>query len=201
MHNLIQYGNFKPIGRVKNKKQIILCHSSREATNYLASLSFRFNSKFDRIPHFFIDKAGETFQLMNENSFSNFFSDNQINQQSIIIVLENLGWLEKKPLTSDYINWIGSIYSGKVFEKKWRDYFFWDPYPEHQINRLSELCISICEEMKIDKKCTGHNTKIEGIKNFEGIVSKSNYDSRYTDLSPSFNFENFLKKVEHERIL
>ena len=201
MYNIIQYGDFKPLGKVKKKKQIVLCHSSREANDYLASLSYRMNSKFEKIPNFLIKKNGEVFQLLQSVGYSNFFYDSKINQQSIIIVLENLGWLEKKPLSNDYINWIGSIYTGKAYEKKWRDYFFWDPYTEHQINQLTEICVSLCDEFQIDKKCSGHNTKIEGIKNFEGIVSRSNYDSRYTDLNPSFNFENFLKKIEHERIL
>jgi hypothetical protein len=52
-------------------------------------------------------------------------------------------------------------------------------------------------ELNISKMCVGHNTKIEGIKNFEGIVSRSNFDSKYTDLNPSFNFETFTNLIEH----
>jgi N-acetyl-anhydromuramyl-L-alanine amidase AmpD len=201
MDKIHQYGKFKPKGKTKQKSQIILCHSSREAEEYLASLQFRHNGKFDRIPNFFISKTGEVFQFLDEQFYTNFFNDNSINQKSIIIVLENLGWLEKKPLSNSYINWKGSIYKDKVFEKKWRDYFFWDPYTDHQVDVLSDLCLKICDDMSIEKKCSGHNTKIDGIKNFEGIVSRSNYDSRFTDLNPSFNFEKILKKLDHERVL
>jgi N-acetyl-anhydromuramyl-L-alanine amidase AmpD len=188
------YGKFKPKGKTKQKSQIVLCHSSREAEEYLASLQFRYNGNFDRIPAFFISKSAQVYQFLPENSYSKFFNDEKVNQKSIFIVLENLGWLEKKPLSNSYINWKGSIYNDKVFEKKWRDYFFWDPYPDQQVDVLSELCEYICDEMNIEKKCSGHNTKIDGIKNFEGIVSRSNYDSRFTDLNPSFNFEKLLKK-------
>jgi N-acetyl-anhydromuramyl-L-alanine amidase AmpD len=188
------YGKFKPKGKTKQKSQIVLCHSSREAEEYLASLQFRYNGNFDRIPTFFISKSAQVYQFLPENSYSKFFNDEKVNQKSIFIVLENLGWLEKKPLSNSYINWKGSIYNDKVFEKKWRDYFFWDPYPDQQVDVLSELCEYICDEMNIEKKCSGHNTKIDGIKNFEGIVSRSNYDSRFTDLNPSFNFEKLLKK-------
>jgi len=43
----------------------------------------------------------------------------------------------------------------------------------------------------------GHNTRFEGVENFEGIVSKSNFDGKYTDLNPSFNFENFVKLIQN----
>ena len=36
------------------------------------------------------------------------------------------------------------------------------------------------------------------IENFEGIVTKSNYLSEITDLSPAFNFELFSKLLENE---
>jgi N-acetyl-anhydromuramyl-L-alanine amidase AmpD len=158
------------------------------------------NGKYQKIPHYLISKNGEIYQLQQNNKFSNFFEDEKLNQNSIVVMLENLGWLERIPLSSDYINWKGSIYRGDVFEKKWRDYFFWDPYTKKQIDVLGELCNKICEESEIPKVCSNHNTKIEGIKNFEGIISKSNLDSRYTDLNPSFDFEQFLKKLEHEQL-
>lgn len=201
MHKIYQHGKFIPEGKSRKKTQIILCHSSREAEEYLTSLEFRYNGKYNRIPNYFITKNGDVLQLLSDLEYTQFFYDINVSQRSIVISLENLGWLEKKPLSNDYINWKGNIYSGRVYEKKWRDYFFWDPYLENQIDVLSYLCLDLCDKLKIGKKCTGHNTKIEGIKNFEGIVSRSNYDSRFTDLSPSFNFDILLKKLEHERIL
>jgi len=200
MHQTYLYKEFKSEGTNKKKTQIIMCHTSREADEYLASLKFRYNGKFNKIPHYIIKKDGEVLHLLHNDKYSNFFDENKINQNSIIISLENLGWLERKPLSNDYINWKGSIYNGEVYEKKWRDYFFWDLYTEQQINSLTETCLNLCYELGINKKCSGHNTKLDGIINFEGIVSRSNFDSRYTDLSPAFNFEKFLKKIEHEYI-
>jgi N-acetyl-anhydromuramyl-L-alanine amidase AmpD len=110
-----------------------------------------------------------------------------------------MGWLEKKPLSNDYINWKGSIYKGQIFEKKWRDFFFWQPYTNSQIESAAKLCIKLSEELSIEKRCLGHNTKIEGAESFDGIISRSNLDSRYTDLSPSFNFEIFTKHIENEQ--
>ena len=197
---MLAHKEFKGDGIHKKKTQIILCHTSREANDYLTSLKIRFNHKYNKIPHYLITKEGISEQLLGNNKFSSIFKDERVNKNSIIITLENLGWLERKPLSSDYINWDGTIYKGEVYEKKWRDYFFWDLYTEEQMNSLSILINSLCDELDIPKRCTGHNTKIDGIINFEGIISRSNLDTRFTDLSPSFNFEKLLKSMEHEQI-
>lgn len=200
MLDLKPYGNFKPIGKQKKKKQIILCHSSREAEEYLASLEFRYNGRFDKIPNFIVKSDGQVIELMTTSCYSNFFDESDINRNSVIIVLENLGWLEKKPLKDYYINWKGSIYKGQVFEKKWRDFFFWHPYTESQIESTAWLCNKLIEELSIERKLLGHNTKVDGILEFEGIISRSNIDLRFTDLNPSFNFETFTKYFENEQL-
>ena len=194
-----KYGDFESVGNQKEKKQIILCHTSREVKEYLASLQFRYNSKYDKIPNYVVTRDGRVLQLLDDTSYSNFFSDPQINKNSVIVCLENLGWLEKKPLTNYYINWKGSIYNQQVYEKKWRDFYFWHPYTDRQLETTAGLCKQIMKSLQIDKSCVGHNTKIEGIKKFEGISSRSNYDVIYTDLSPSFNFVNFIKLLENEQ--
>jgi N-acetyl-anhydromuramyl-L-alanine amidase AmpD len=197
MFNIEKYGKFKSLGKQKKKKQIILCHSSREIDEYLTSIKYRFNSNFDRIPNYVITKEGQVLQLLSNDGHTNFFTDININRNSIIICLENLGWLEKKPLTNYYINWKGSIYNQQVYEKKWRDFFFWEPYTLSQINSTAELCNHLINEVKIKRQCVTHNTKIDGIVNFDGIVSRSNFDSKYTDLNPSFNFETFVKLIKN----
>lgn len=199
MLNIQKFGNFKPSGRQKRKKQIILCHTSREVQEYLASLKHRYNGEYDKIPHYIITRKGEILQLLDDNTYSNYFDDETINKNSIVISLENLGWLEKKPLTNYYINWKGSIYNERVFEKKWRDFYFWQPYTTIQTEMVAELSKHLLETFKIEKRCIGHNTKFVGVSSYEGIVSKSNYDSSHTDLNPSFNFEEFKKYLENEQ--
>ena len=200
MLEIKKYGNFKSLGKQKVKKQIILCHTSREVDKYLTSLQFRYNGKYDKVPHFVITKEGEILQLLPELGYSNFFSKSELNKNSIFICFENLGWLEKKPLSQEYINWEGSIYNEKVYEKKWRDFFFWDPYTDKQVEQASKLCSQLIENLHLNKRCVGHNTKIDGIEKFEGVTSKSNYDQRFTDLNPSFKFENFIKLIENEQL-
>jgi N-acetyl-anhydromuramyl-L-alanine amidase AmpD len=199
MVNFEKHGNFKSVGKYKQKTQIILCHTSREVEEYLASLNFRYNAKYDKIPNYVITREGKILQLLSDQGYGNFFDDHITNKLSIFVMLENLGWLEKKPLSNHYINWKGSIYNEQVYEKKWRDFYFWQPYTPQQIKMSAELCKHLTETLQIEKTCVGHNTKVDGIENFEGICSRSNYDSNYTDLNPSFNFETFIKFLENEQ--
>ena len=199
MLNIQKYGEFKPTGNQKKKKQIILCHTSREVGEYLSSLKFRYNGSFDRIPNYVVTREGKVLQLLSNTSHTNYFPDENVNRNSVIICLENLGWLEKKPLSNSYINWKGSIYNQQVYEKKWRDYFFWQPYTTSQLKSTADLCNQLIQTLRIENRCIGHNTKVEGITNYEGIVSKSNFNSNFTDLNPSFNFEAFRKLLENEQ--
>jgi N-acetyl-anhydromuramyl-L-alanine amidase AmpD len=197
MIDVVKYGEFKPTGKQKKKKQIILSHTSRDVKNYLMSLKYRYNGKYDKIPNYVINREGKILKLLNDNEHSNYFPDTNINRNSIIICLENLGWMEKEPLKNSHINWIGNIYKEKIYEKKWRDYFFWQPYTEIQMENTSELCKKLIKELSINKECVGHNTKINGVERYEGIVTKSNFDIEFTDVSPAFNFEQFIKLIEN----
>jgi N-acetyl-anhydromuramyl-L-alanine amidase AmpD len=198
MIDIIKYGEFKSVGKQKKKHQIILTHTSRNINDYLQSLKFRFNGDFKRIPNYIITREGKILQLLENSEHSEYFKDSNVNRNSIIISLENLGWLQKEPLTTRYINWIGDIYNGNVFEKKWRDYFFWQPYTEEQMINVSSLCVDLINKMMIDKQVIEHNTIISGVEKIKGIVTKSNFDVLYTDLNPSFNFNELLKNIENE---
>jgi hypothetical protein len=162
------------------------------------SLKYRFNGKYDKIPNYIIDKEGKILETLSPEKYSKSFNNKNIDSKSIIISLENLGWLEKEPLKKGYINWIGNIYKGEVFERKWRDYLYWDKYTSEQTNSCIFLCKKLIQEFTIGKKFVGHNTKINGIEKFEGIVTRSNYFTETTDLNPSFDFEYFLKNIEDE---
>ena len=171
--------------RSKKKNQIILTHTSRDVEEYLTSLKYRMNGKFNRVPHYVISKEGTVIKLLKDEAYSNYFQEINVNRNSIIVCLENLGWLEKVPLKDYYTNWIGNIYSGEVVEKKWRDYFIWQPYTTEQMNSLVELCEKLMKQFKIDNKFVGHNTKVPGVKKYNGIVTRSNLDRKSTRLNSS----------------
>lgn len=197
MSIIIEHENIKASGKCEKKSQIILVHTNREFEKYLQSLKTRYNGNYDKIPHYIIDRNGDTYKLLGDTEYSNISKKTQINKKSIFISLENLGWLEKEPLKDHYINWIGDIYKGSVFKKKWRDYYFWQPYTEEQINSLYLLTKDLTEKFDIEFNIVGHNTFINGVEKYGGIVSRSNFSNRYTDVNPSFDFELFLKKIEN----
>ena len=200
MFEVIKYGNFKPTGKQKKKHQIILANTSRDVADYLNMLKYRYNGKYKKIPNYIISREGRILQTLSNIEHSSYFEEPNINRNSIIIVLENLGWLKKEPLKDYYVNWIGDIYKGKVYEKKWREYFFWQPYTEEQMSSLVFLCKKLFKENDIKPQIIGHNTKINGIERYEGVVTKSNFYIESTDVTPSFNFEEFLKNIEDEQL-
>jgi hypothetical protein len=201
MDKITENINLNFIGKNNKKKQIVLANTKRNLHDYISNLKYRLNGKFDRLPHFIISKSGEIIRTLPDKAYSNYFSKESVNKNSIVIVLENLGWLEKIPLSNKYINWINDIYIGEIYERKWRDYFFWEPYTDEQIKSCAELCVFLSSKYSINKRCVGHNTKVDGVERFEGITSKSNFDSKFTDLSPAFDFEKFLKYIENEQLV
>jgi hypothetical protein len=186
------------IGKEENKKQIILTHTSRKADDYLIGLRYRHNKRYNKLPHYIITNEGIVLQTMDDENYGRFFNNPTYDKQSIIVSLENLGWLEKEPLKKHHINWIGSIYKGKVFDKKWRDYFFWEQYKKVQLDITAKLCKDISRKFKFEPICIGHNTKTNHMETFSGIISRSNIDEDSTDLSPAFDFDYFIKKLEDE---
>jgi len=186
------------VGIENKKNQIILTHTSRNVKEYLTSLKYRHNKKYNKVPHFIITREGRVLQTLDTEKYSKFLNDIKYDRQSIIICLENLGWLEKEPLKNYHINWIGSIYKEKVLDKKWRDYFFWEPYTKIQLEKTAELCKKLSNEYSINLTCIGHNTKTSRMETFNGILTRSNIDDDSTDVSPAFDFEYFIKQLENE---
>ena len=89
-------------GKQKKKKQIILTNTGRDVEEYLTSLKYRMNGKFKRIPHYIVTKDGKIIQTLPDEAYSNYFTEPNVNRNSIIISFENLGWLEKVPLKDFY---------------------------------------------------------------------------------------------------
>jgi N-acetyl-anhydromuramyl-L-alanine amidase AmpD len=199
MLKITNYDGFKPLGKQKNKNKIILINTFRDIKGYLVSLKYRHNGEYDKIPNYVITKKGEILRLLGDTGYSNLFDDKLLKYNSIVIAIENLGWLEKNQDRAMNINWIGDIYNGEPYYKKWRDYDFWDVYTDAQMNSLASLCSEICDRMKINKKFIGHNIKTDINSKFNGILSRSNIYKSYTDVSPSFDIKLFEKKLENDR--
>lgn len=160
--------------------------------DYLNSVLYRNNGDYDKVPNFVISRNGDVYKLLPDNAYTNFFKKTDMNKNSVIITLENLGWLEKIPIETGFVNWIGDIYNGDIYEKKWRDYFYWQPYTQDQINSCIDVIREVTNSLNINQKFIGHNTKIDYAEKYEGVITYSNFSMEVTSLSPAFDFK-FLK--------
>ena len=194
---LIEY---KDLSKNDKKSQIILADTKRPYKNYIQSLINRYNKNNPYLPNYVINKNGEIFMVSEPNKYSKYMGDESLDKNSIVIVLENLTWLKKIPIEPHHLNWIGDIYKEGIYERKWRGYFFWEPYTDNQMESLIELTLYLCEMFSIPPTCIGHNVKLDGIEKFEGIITRSNFTTDSTDLSPAFNFEQFKKILENEPV-
>jgi len=174
------------------KTQIFLYDTQRRSDDFIMKLKYRNNGKYDDIPHYIITKTGKVLKIFDGNYNSKTFGIREDNKQ-IKIALENLGWLNKNTITGVLYNWIGDPYRGEPHIKKWRNYYFWDPYTEEQLKALVELCKDICKEYNIPYQTVPSQGYLSNAIKFMGIVCKSNFLNIYTDINPSFNFNIFYK--------
>jgi len=181
-----------------NKTQIILCHTSRPLSYFNNSLKYRLGGKYTRVPTYTVSKSGKVIQNFNPQYYSDFFGVNEVDKYSIIICLENLGWLKYNTLNNKYVNWIGDIYKGEVYQKRWRDKSFWSMYPDKQLRTCAKLIKELCSEHDIPLEMVGHNVKIDGVISFSGVTARSNYSEYWTDLSPSFDFKKLKTYIDEE---
>ena len=185
------------------KKQIVIGHTNNNNMNHIKSWLFRYNGMYKKTAPFTITKSGEIYNHFNPKYQSDYFDDIPLNSKTIVILLENEGWLKKNGKRNEYVSWIGDIYKepDNVVEKKWRDYNYWAPYTEEQMESTIGLVYDLCDEFYIPLNVIGHNTKIDELDDYSGILYKSNIDKFNTDLSPAFDFKLFKEKIEKNKIL
>jgi N-acetyl-anhydromuramyl-L-alanine amidase AmpD len=185
----IQYN----IKKKKTKKtQIFLYDTGRRIDDFLMKLKYRNNGKYDDIPHYIVTKQGVILEIFDTEYSSKTFGTKQDNKL-IKIALENLGWLNKNTITGVLYNWIGDPYRGDPYIKKWRNYYFWDPYSKEQLNSLVDLCKELSKKHLIPYQTVPSQGYLSNVIKFTGIVCKSNFLNIYTDINPSFNFNIFYK--------
>jgi N-acetyl-anhydromuramyl-L-alanine amidase AmpD len=181
--------------RKYNKTQILLYDTKRRIDDFIKMLKYRREGKYEDIPHFCITKTGKIYKLIEPDYMTKTFGDTSVDKKQIKIAIENLGWLNKNTIMGTYSNWINDIYRGEPHLRGWRGYFYWDTYSKEQLNALADLCLLLCAHYDIPYQSFPSSGFFENAKNFNGIVSKSNFSDIYTDINPSFNFNIFEENV------
>jgi uncharacterized UPF0160 family protein len=188
--------NYIPIET--DKTQIVIGHTFNSDMKHFLGWNKRYNGKYKKTAAFTIDAAGFVYKHFEPKYSSEFLDTDELNNKSIVILLENNGWLVKDVEKNEYITWIGNIYNKPIdiSEKRWRNYKYWDKYTDEQFESALELVNMLCEQFNIPKTVLAHNTKIDNFLDYKGVIYKSNLEKHYTDLSPSWNYEEFKHKLE-----
>ncbi len=195
--NIYKVDNFYKVKY--DKTQIILGGSLRKENFHINRLKHKDGGKSKSFCTYSIDREGNVFQHYDPKYYSDFMGDKNIDKKSISIVLENMGMLFYDYETSKYLNWILDECSEEfMYERKWNGHTYWEQYSEEQFNSTVELIKFLIKEFDIELDCLGFNVFYENTLNYEGIVTRSNYNSDYSDLNPSFDFKLFLEELEIE---
>ena len=179
------------------KKQIVIGNTNNHNMKHYIGWVNRYNAKYKKTAAFTIDVDGIVFKHFEPRYQSEYFNDLEQNNKSIIILLENDGWLTKNVEKNSFLSWLGYIYKEQdIFEKKWRAHNYWAQYRKEQIDSAVNLVKDLCDEFYIPLTAMTHNVKMNDLENYSGILYKSNIEMCYTDLTPAFDFEYFINNIE-----
>lgn len=187
--------NYYPVKNIK--KQIIFANTFNTEMKHVMGWKHRLNGKNKKTAHFTISESGEIFEHFNSEYQSEFFNDKEIDSKTIVILIENLGWLQKDE-KNEYITIYGDIYNNleNVLTKRWREHEFWVKYTDNQLVSALELVKQLSDEFFIPKTIFGHNTKVEDLHDYQGSLYKSNLEKHYSDLTPAWDYKGFKLKLE-----
>ena len=181
------------------KKLIVVGHTNNRDMRHFTGWLHRYNKKYKKTAAFTISTNGVIHRHFNPKYQSRFFNNLELDNKSIVILLENDGWLIKDVVKNEFITWVGDTYSGpkEIIEKNWRGHSYWSPYTKEQIFSVKRLIEMLCKEFFIPLNVINHNTKIDSLFD-ETIIYKSNLNKHYTDLSPAWGFLEFKDIIENK---
>jgi hypothetical protein len=181
------------------KTQIVLGHTSNHDMNHFVGWVNRLNGYYNKTAAFTIDAAGFIYKHFDPKYQSNYFVDKSLNDKSIVILLENDGWVENN-VNNELISWNGDIYKGinSFIDIKWRGHEKWCTYSEEQLNSVSELIKELGDNFNIPLKPISHNTKLEGVNYDENVLYQSNLDKNCTSLSPAWDCIKLKKIIKNK---
>lgn len=194
----LEENNYIPVECIKT--QIILGDTFNHNMRHYKSWKNRYNGSYKKTAPFTIATDGTIYKHFDPKYQSRYFGELERDAKSILILLENDGWLTKDLEKNRYNTWIGDIYnrSELVFKKKWRLFEYWSPYTREQFESAVVLVKSLCDDFYIPTQVMSHNTKVDNLTEFNGVLYKSNFEKHFTDLNPSWRFDEFKNKIEEK---
>jgi N-acetyl-anhydromuramyl-L-alanine amidase AmpD len=195
--HILTKNNF--INQKSEKKKIVLVNSFSRDMKFFNGWLLRRNKNYKKVTPYTVDRDGTIYEHYDPKYHSTFLKLDSLDKETIPITIVNQGWLKKDSLTNKYKDWVGNIYKGDdVVNKEWRGHYMWAPYTKKQMESVGNLVDYLCENYKIERNSLSHNVMFEHAPSFNGVLSRSNFSRRYTDISPSFRFEYIDNKLLKE---
>jgi N-acetyl-anhydromuramyl-L-alanine amidase AmpD len=179
------------------KRVIILGNSFSMNMKHYIGWKLRNNGQHKNTAPYTIDIHGEIFEHFNPKYYSKFLNFETIDKVAIPIIIENEGYLVKDG--ENYKDFIGRKYFREVSdieEKKWRTHTYWAPYTKEQLESAISLVNELRTKFDIGGVVMGHNTKDDDIYNINGVTYRSNYNSCFTDINPTWDFKEFKERLD-----
>jgi len=178
------------------KHSIVLGNSFSMNMKHYYGWVFRNNGEHKKTAPYTIDIHGEIFEHYDSKYYSNFIDVEMVDKHIIPIFIENEGYLTQ--YGKKYKDFIGREYfrDDEVVVRKWRNHTHWAPYSKEQVNSAVWLVNHLKTKFNIGGEVISDNTKHDNIYNMSGVMYRSNYNSYYTDISPSWDSIKFKEKLE-----
>jgi N-acetyl-anhydromuramyl-L-alanine amidase AmpD len=180
------------------KKTNIVLHSSFSRTRYTFTADQKDETHLmknweimadKRGGHYVVSRDGTIYKCFEEESWAYHAGHgkkfNDINRSSIAIFLANESYLEKE--NNKYyafgFNKPYNMYSGKVFNLKFKGYEYWADFEEPQIYALVELIKDICDRNKMNLNMSKDTTVFnESLAAKASVVSCANINKNSRSL-------------------
>jgi N-acetyl-anhydromuramyl-L-alanine amidase AmpD len=197
----LQANNY--IKNSKKKEVIVLGNTFNTDMKHFIGWETRYGGNYTKTAHYTVTREGKIYEHFKPEYSSTYLNDLFFNDRSIIILVENEGWVDTNNEQNEFLTWFGDIYktTDNVVNKQWRNHYHWAPYTINQLNSVVELSRMLCSDFQIPRCVASSNTKMDSVDNYSGVLYKSNISGKYTDLSPAWLSEHFkfkLEKNEHE---
>lgn len=175
------------------KSQIVIGFSLREGHNHILRLQSKEYGKSKKWNTYTISREGIIYQHFNPKKHSDFLGIKAADIKIISIVLENTGYLVRDN-DGQYVNLLNEICDAdRVTMKKWDVFNYWEIFSEEQIMALVELCNYLTIEFNIPNECIEFENFHKSISKYRGIVFRSNYIEKGSDVNPLFDITKFNK--------
>ena len=92
------------------KSQIILAHTFNHDMRHFNGWLHRNNGNYKKTASYTISQSGIIYEHFDPKYYSRFFKNYEQNLKSVVILIENDGWLIKDSEKNQFLTWIGDIY-------------------------------------------------------------------------------------------